>query len=79
MRALDWSVSGSETYATKPALDRSASHSRLWHYASCRAPECGPPEALFSRLLRKIKGFQTRMHGLFLGREEPQTRNVVHT
>ena len=72
MRALDWSVSGSETYATKPALDRSAS-------ASCRAPECGPPEALFSRLLRKIKGFQTRMHGLFLGREEPQTRNVVHT
>ena len=30
MRALAFSVSGSETYATEPVLDRSASHSGLW-------------------------------------------------
>ena len=30
MRARAFSVSGSETYATEPVLDRSASHSGLW-------------------------------------------------
>ena len=30
MRALAFSVSGSETYATEPVLDCSASHSGLW-------------------------------------------------
>ena len=30
LRTLAFSVSGSETYATKPVLDRSASHRSLW-------------------------------------------------
>ena len=87
MRALDWFVSGSETYAREPSQRLAQSPVAIFgtnmfpgrRPTSCRAPECGPLEALFSLLLQKIMVCQNRMHGLFPRREEPQTRNAGHT
>ena len=59
MRALAFSVSGSETFATEPVLDRSASHSvsGLETYASWRAPGVGATGSFNQLISAGSKGF----------------------
>ena len=68
MRAVAFSVSGSETYATEPVLDRSASHSGLWQVfelicfrvgdlCQLESPRCGDHRKLYSADCCRISRF----------------------